>query len=190
MMYNDNADRKIWPFKRLLLQITSYSGQRSQTLSPKYALKTNPAWRNILFQAIFDATNTTRERRATVYERIVHQHGLKCMFLESICNRWLFICSRFFQFLFNVLFVCADKSMIPSWQFGWHLVKSVVKVRCAKCQSGVWEGVRSRYSLSPERRKNSWQLYFNPRHQYLITRVFLGPIAFRIYITLICAKCT
>ena len=37
----------------------------------------------------------------------------------------------------------------------------------------VREGVRSRYSLSPERRKNSWQLYFNPRHQYLITRVFL-----------------
>ena len=70
-------------------QITSYSGQRSQTLSPKYALKTNPAWRNISLQAIFDATNTTRERRATVYERIVHQHGLKCMFLESICNRWV-----------------------------------------------------------------------------------------------------
>jgi len=36
--------------------------------------------------AIFDATNTTKERRATVYDRIVHQHGLKCMFLESICN--------------------------------------------------------------------------------------------------------
>ena len=42
-----------------------------------------------IVQAIFDATNTTRERRATVYERIVHQHGLKCMFLESICNRWV-----------------------------------------------------------------------------------------------------
>jgi len=37
--------------------------------------------------AIFDATNTTRERRATVYDRIVCQSGLKCMFLESICNR-------------------------------------------------------------------------------------------------------
>ena len=35
--------------------------------------------------AIFDATNTTRERRSTVYEKIV-LHGLKCMFLESICN--------------------------------------------------------------------------------------------------------
>ena len=30
-------------------------------------------------------------------------------------------------------------------------------------------------------RQNSWQLYFNPWHQYLITSVFLGPIAFRIY---------
>jgi len=36
--------------------------------------------------AIFDATNTTRERRANVYDRIVHKHKLKCMFLESICN--------------------------------------------------------------------------------------------------------
>ena len=54
----------------------------------------------------------------------------------------------------------------------------------------IGEGVRSRSSLSPERRKNSWRLYFNPQHQYLITRVFLGPIAFRICITLICAKCS
>jgi len=36
--------------------------------------------------AIFDATNTTRERRHTVFDRIVRQNGLKCMFLESICN--------------------------------------------------------------------------------------------------------
>lgn len=36
--------------------------------------------------AIFDATNTTKERRVNVHERIVHQNGLKCMFLESICN--------------------------------------------------------------------------------------------------------
>lgn len=35
--------------------------------------------------AIFDATNTTRERRHIVYERIVKQNRLKCMFLESIC---------------------------------------------------------------------------------------------------------
>ena len=27
------------------------------------------------------------------------------------------------------------------------------------------------------------QLYFNPSHQYLITRLFLGPLAFRICIT-------
>ena len=50
-------------------------------------INTNYNWH--IVQAIFDATNTTRERRATVYERIVHQHGLKCMFLESICNRWV-----------------------------------------------------------------------------------------------------
>lgn len=51
------------------------------------------------------------------------------------------------------------------------------------------EGVRSRSSLSPERRKNSWSLYFNPWHRYYITRVFLRLIAFRICITLICGKC-
>ena len=53
----------------------------------------------------------------------------------------------------------------------------------------VGEGVRSRSSLSPERRKNSWSLYFNPWHKCWITRVFLRPIAFRICITLICGKC-
>jgi len=31
--------------------------------------------------AIFDATNTTRERRHLVYERIVKENHLKCMFL-------------------------------------------------------------------------------------------------------------
>ena len=31
--------------------------------------------------AIFDATNTTRERRKIVYDKIVNQNGLKCMFL-------------------------------------------------------------------------------------------------------------
>jgi 6-phosphofructo-2-kinase/fructose-2,6-biphosphatase 2 len=36
--------------------------------------------------AIFDATNTTRERRRIVYDKIVNQNGMKCMFLESICN--------------------------------------------------------------------------------------------------------
>ena len=50
-----------------------------------------PIWQScsysFTFQAIFDATNTTRERRANVYDRIVHKHKLKCMFLESICNR-------------------------------------------------------------------------------------------------------
>lgn len=36
--------------------------------------------------AIFDATNTTRERRNNVFDRIVRQNNLKCIFLESICN--------------------------------------------------------------------------------------------------------
>ena len=53
---------------------------------------------------------------------------------------------------------------------------------------GIGEGVRSTSSLSAERRQNSWRLYFNPLHQYLITRVFLGPIAVRKCITLICVK--
>ena len=52
----------------------------------------------------------------------------------------------------------------------------------------IWEGVRSGSSFSPERGQNFWRLYFNPWHQCLITRVFLGPIAFRKCITLICVK--
>ena len=36
--------------------------------------------------AIFDATNTTRERRHNVFTRIVIQNHLKCIFLESICT--------------------------------------------------------------------------------------------------------
>ena len=36
--------------------------------------------------AIFDATNTTRERRHNVFTRIVIQNHLRCMFLESICT--------------------------------------------------------------------------------------------------------
>lgn len=36
--------------------------------------------------AIFDATNTTRERRHNVFNRIVIQNHLRCMFLESICT--------------------------------------------------------------------------------------------------------
>jgi len=31
--------------------------------------------------AIFDATNTTRERRQMVYDTIVLKHGFKCLFL-------------------------------------------------------------------------------------------------------------
>jgi len=36
--------------------------------------------------AIFDATNTTKARRAVVFDKIVNQNGVRCMFLESICN--------------------------------------------------------------------------------------------------------
>jgi len=38
------------------------------------------------YVAIFDATNTTKERRQHVFTRIVLQNELKCMFLESICT--------------------------------------------------------------------------------------------------------
>ena len=34
--------------------------------------------------AIFDATNTTRERRKIVFDKIVYKNGLKCMFLGMI----------------------------------------------------------------------------------------------------------
>jgi len=36
--------------------------------------------------AIFDATNSTRERRQMVYHTVVQQKGFKCLFLESICD--------------------------------------------------------------------------------------------------------
>lgn len=36
--------------------------------------------------AIFDATNTTRERRLMVYDKVVKESGFKCLFMESICN--------------------------------------------------------------------------------------------------------
>ena len=36
--------------------------------------------------AVFDATNTTRERRKLLYQRIVVEKGYKLFFVESICN--------------------------------------------------------------------------------------------------------
>jgi len=36
--------------------------------------------------AIFDATNTTKERRQMVYHTVVTKRGFKCLFLESICD--------------------------------------------------------------------------------------------------------
>ena len=36
--------------------------------------------------AVFDATNTTRERRRLLYQRIVVEKGYKLFFVESICN--------------------------------------------------------------------------------------------------------
>jgi len=35
---------------------------------------------------VFDATNTTRERRAMVYDEIVKKNGYKLFFVESICD--------------------------------------------------------------------------------------------------------
>ena len=36
--------------------------------------------------AIFDATNTTRERRQVIYDTVVVKSQFKCLFLESICD--------------------------------------------------------------------------------------------------------
>ena len=36
--------------------------------------------------AVFDATNTTRERRKYLYQRVVKEKGFKLFFVESICN--------------------------------------------------------------------------------------------------------
>jgi len=36
--------------------------------------------------AVFDATNTTRERRRMLYERIVVERGYKLFFIESVCD--------------------------------------------------------------------------------------------------------
>lgn len=36
--------------------------------------------------AVYDATNTTRERRRFIYEQVVEKHGFKLFFVESICE--------------------------------------------------------------------------------------------------------
>ena len=36
--------------------------------------------------AIFDATNTTVERRKMVYDEVVTKNSFKCIYLESICD--------------------------------------------------------------------------------------------------------
>ena len=36
--------------------------------------------------AIFDATNTTKERRKMVYDTVVIKNSFKCVYLESICD--------------------------------------------------------------------------------------------------------
>ena len=36
--------------------------------------------------AVFDATNTTKKRRRTLYNTIVVEKGFKLFFVESICN--------------------------------------------------------------------------------------------------------
>ena len=35
---------------------------------------------------VFDATNTTIERRKLLYEKVVMQHGYKLFFVESVCD--------------------------------------------------------------------------------------------------------
>ena len=64
----------------------------------------------------------------------------------------------------------SESNLIPFHNNLWWIK---LEIKHQLTRTSGWLGVRSRYSLSPERRKNSWQLYFNPRHQYLITRVFL-----------------
>jgi hypothetical protein len=36
--------------------------------------------------AVFDATNTTKKRRRTLYNTIVVEKGFKLFFVESVCN--------------------------------------------------------------------------------------------------------
>ncbi|XP_017143733.1 6-phosphofructo-2-kinase/fructose-2,6-bisphosphatase 1 isoform X2 [Drosophila miranda] len=36
--------------------------------------------------AVFDATNSTRDRRQLIYDIVVKQHGFRLFFVESICN--------------------------------------------------------------------------------------------------------
>ena len=36
--------------------------------------------------AIFDATNTTRERREKLFQAVVKENNFKCLFLESVCD--------------------------------------------------------------------------------------------------------
>lgn len=37
--------------------------------------------------AIYDATNSTKERRARIYDTVVGTHGYNLLFIESICNK-------------------------------------------------------------------------------------------------------
>ena len=37
--------------------------------------------------AVFDATNTTRKRRAKLYDAVVVDKGFKLFFVESVCDR-------------------------------------------------------------------------------------------------------
>ena len=37
--------------------------------------------------AVFDATNTTRKRRAKLYDAVVVDKGFRLFFVESVCDR-------------------------------------------------------------------------------------------------------
>eukprot|EP00088_Acartia_fossae_P071247 TRINITY_DN9746_c0_g1_i10.p1 TRINITY_DN9746_c0_g1~~TRINITY_DN9746_c0_g1_i10.p1 ORF type:complete len:484 (+),score=96.83 TRINITY_DN9746_c0_g1_i10:51-1502(+) len=51
------------------------------------ALQDTLAWLKQLGDvAIFDATNSTRDRRQMIYDTVVVKSGFKCLFLESICD--------------------------------------------------------------------------------------------------------
>ena len=38
------------------------------------------------FSQVFDATNSTRERRQTIYDVVVTKMGFKLFFVESLCD--------------------------------------------------------------------------------------------------------
>ena len=61
--------------------------------------------------AVFDATNTTRERRKLIYQYLTRERSYKTFFIESICmddsiiEANIKVCSYCIIYIFNLIFI-------------------------------------------------------------------------------------